>query len=254
LHRSGSRFDSRHDVAGAPPWQLAFVPGEVALGARGTSVHDRVRWIRPSARGHLAHVTRDTFKLILALAAIVIGVGSMLSNRPVERAPGVLAPDDPWQQELGEAGTQQHGEYSLTPRAEFAIEARVLAVERYRWDGGADLAPVDLALGWGPMSDSAMLRRLEVTQGARFYTLYPQDDGVDLTLALRHSANMHLIPASATVRRTLESARAGQVVSLRGQLVDAARSDGFTWRTSLSREDTGAGACELLYVESAALR
>jgi hypothetical protein len=43
-------------------------------------------------------------------------------------------------------------------------------------------------------------------------------------------------------------------VSLRGQLVDAVRADGFTWRTSLRRDDTGAGACELLLVESAAIR
>lgn len=199
-------------------------------------------------------LSRDTFKLIIALAAIAIGVGSMLSNRPVERAPGVLAPDDPLQQELAGAAPLQHQEYELTPRAAFSLEARVLSAERYRWDGGADLAPVDLALGWGPMSDSAMLERFKVTQGARFYTLYPQDESVDLGLALRHSANMHLIPASDTVRRTLESAREGQVVSLRGRLVDAARPDGFTWRTSLTREDTGAGACELFYVESAALR
>ena len=199
-------------------------------------------------------MSRDTFKLILALAAIVIGIGSMLSGRPVERAPGVLAPDNPWQQELLDAGPLQHGEYALTPRAEFRLEARVLSAERYRWDGGAGLAPVDLALGWGPMSDSSMLGRFKVTQGARFYTLYPQDEAVDLALALRHSANMHLIPASDAVRRTLESARAGQVVSLRGQLVDAVRPDGFAWRSSLTREDTGAGACELVYVESAALR
>ena len=199
-------------------------------------------------------LSRDTFKLIFALAAIVIGVGSMLSNRPVDRSPGVLAPDDPVQQELAGAAPRQHQDYELTPRAEFRLEARVLAAERYRWDGGADLAPVDLALGWGPMSDSAMLERFKVTQGARFYTLYPQDEAADLGLALRHSANMHLIPASEAVRRTLESAREGQVVSLRGQLVDAARPDGFTWRTSLTREDTGAGACELFYVESVALR
>ena len=41
---------------------------------------------------------------------------------------------------------------------------------------------------------------------------------------------------------------------LGGELVDAVRPDGFTWRTSLSREDTGAGACELFLVESAELR
>jgi len=199
-------------------------------------------------------VSRETLKLILALTVIVFGVGSMLSNRPLQRAPGVLAPDHPWQEDLHGAGPLRHETYELTPRARFALEARVLSAERYRWDGGAELAPLDLALGWGPMSDSSMLDRFEVTQGARFYTLYPQGDGVDLALALRHSANMHLIPATPTVRRTLESARAGQLVSLRGLLVDAARPDGFRWRTSLKRDDTGAGACELVYVESAALR
>ncbi len=199
-------------------------------------------------------MSRDSLKLLLALAAIVIGIGSMLSNRPIERAPGVLAPDEPVQQELAGAAPLRHQEYELTPRAAFSLEARVLSAEGYRWDGGADLAPVDLALGWGPMSDSTMLGRFKVTQGARFYTLYPRDEAVDLALALRHSANMHLIPASDAVRRTLESARAGQLVSLRGLLVDAARPDGFRWRTSLTREDTGAGACELVYVESAALR
>lgn len=199
-------------------------------------------------------MSRDTFKLLLALAAIAIGVGSMLSNRPVERAPGVVVPDDPRQRELRDAGPRRHGEYLLTPRAEFELQARVLSAEHYGWDGGAGLAPVDLALGWGAMSDTAFLERLEVSQAARFYTLRPRDEGVDIALALRHSANMHLIPANEAVRRTLESAREGHIVSLRGQLVDAARPDGFTWRTSLTRDDTGAGACELVYVESAALR
>lgn len=33
------------------------------------------------------------------------------------------------------------------------------------------------------------------------------------------------------------------------RLVDARRGNGFVWRTSLTRDDTGAGACELVYVE-----
>jgi len=199
-------------------------------------------------------MSRDTLKLLIALAAIAVGVGAMLGQRPIERAPGVLVPATPQQVELADAAPLEFLGHELKPRAKFSVEARVLSAERYRWDGGARLAPVDLALGWGPMSDSAMLERFEVTQGARFYTLYPQDETVDLGLALRHSANMHLIPASEAVRHALESARAGHVVSLRGQLVDASRPDGFTWRTSLTRDDSGAGACELFYVESAALR
>jgi hypothetical protein len=199
-------------------------------------------------------VSRDTLKLLVAAAAIVFAVGSLLSGRPVARPPGVLAPHDPLQTPLdATTPVELHG-YRLVPRAGFEIEARILSAEHYRWDAGASLAPVDLALGWGPMSDTAVLSRFRITQGARFYTLYPQDGALDLDAALRHSANMHLIPADDAVKRRLRSARKGQVVSLRGRLVDAARPDGFTWRTSLSRDDTGAGACELLLVESASLR
>lgn len=194
---------------------------------------------------------RETLKLVIALAAILAGVGAMLAGRPIASPEGILAPDDPLQRTLQAAEPFEFAGYRLRPRAEFELQARVLSAESYRWDGGAQLAPLDLALGWGPMSDSAMISRFEVTQGARFYTLYPRDDSADLALALRHSANMHLIPADDAVRRVLGSARAGHLVSLRGRLVDASGPNGFAWRTSLSRDDTGDGACELFLVESA---
>ena len=41
----------------------------------------------------------------------------------------------------------------------------------------------------------------------------------------------------------------GQVVHLTGLLVDGARDDGMTIRTSLTRTDSGAGACEFMLVQ-----
>jgi hypothetical protein len=38
-------------------------------------------------------------------------------------------------------------------------------------------------------------------------------------------------------------------VELSGWLVDAAGPEHFTWRSSRRRDDTGNGACELIYVE-----
>ena len=37
---------------------------------------------------------------------------------------------------------------------------------------------------------------------------------------------------------------------LEGDLVDIDGPSGFAWRTSLTRTDTGAGACETLYVRA----
>ena len=61
---------------------------------------------------------------------------------------------------------------------------------------------------------------------------------------------MHLIPANDTIERRIKAARVGQVVTLSGYLVDVKTDTGWTINSSLTREDTGAGACEVIWVES----
>jgi hypothetical protein len=64
---------------------------------------------------------------------------------------------------------------------------------------------------------------------------------------------MHMVPADDATRATLLDARRGSLVRLRGWLIEARGKDGFRWRSSLSRGDSGGGACELVLVEEAAL-
>jgi hypothetical protein len=199
-------------------------------------------------------MSRDTVKLACVLLAMAVAVFVWMGDRPIPHLPGVLAPEPPEQGPPDSDRPRSYRGYEIQPRASFSLSARVLSATRYRWDAGADLAPVDLALGWGAMSDSARLDHFKVTQGARFFTLYPQDGDADVDDAMLHSANMHMIPATETVRRVLQSARPGNLVTLHGQLVDVSRPDGFTWRSSLRRDDSGAGACELVWVEDMALR
>ncbi|MET0988162.1 MAG: hypothetical protein ABW034_22415 [Steroidobacteraceae bacterium] len=190
----------------------------------------------------------DTFKLVIALGLVVAGIFGMMSGGAIEREPGVLAPDAPLQFPI-EAARIAAGDFELQPQARYEIEARVLSVERYRTDGGARLSPIDFAVGWGPMSDSAVLAHFRVTQGGRFFTIYPDEQAIDLQTALVSAANMHLIPATSDVKDMLLRVRPGHIVHLRGFLVNASRPDGYHWNTSLTRTDSGAGACELFYVE-----
>jgi hypothetical protein len=189
------------------------------------------------------------WKPLLAITACCIGVVGMLSGRPIERPAGVLVEREPLQITTT-AAPFVFDEFQITPRASYDIEARVLSVEPYKLDGGAKLSPLDFAVGWGPMSDTAVLEHFRIMQSARFFTIYPDERAIDIRSALLGSANMHLIPASGRVRDQLEDVRAGNLVRLRGYLVSVAGPNGYTWNTSLSREDTGAGACELFYVES----
>jgi hypothetical protein len=193
------------------------------------------------------------WKPLLAIVACCIGVVGMLSGRAIDRPAGVLVDRAPIQRPTL-ATPFKFGEFEITPRADYDIEARVLAVEPYKIDGGAKLSPLDFAMGWGPMSDSAVLDHFRIAQGARFFTIYPDESAIDIRTALLGSANVHLIPSTGRVRDQLEAVRPGNLVRLRGYLVSVSGPNGYTWNSSLTREDTGAGACELLYVESVAMR
>ena len=174
-------------------------------------------------------------------------------QRSIDHPPGVLAPDIPEQRDLSSATPLTHAGYMLTPRAQIRVTARVLAGERYRFSRAADLMPRDLALGWGVMSDSAVLDQLKISQGDRFYfwrTRGPVPP-VPVEAISASSANMHLIPANAAVEKVIDRVRVGQIITLHGRLVDVRTSEGGYMRTSLTRDDTGAGACEIIYVEEA---
>jgi hypothetical protein len=59
---------------------------------------------------------------------------------------------------------------------------------------------------------------------------------------------MHLIPADAEVAREMAKVDADDRVRIDGWLVQVEAGDGWRWRSSLRRDDSGGGACELVYV------
>jgi hypothetical protein len=190
------------------------------------------------------------------VAAIALGAWQAYGEwrlRSLDRPPGVLAPAEPQQTPPGPAAHSfSYRDYTLQPMAHYRISARLLHREPYHFGRDADLAPLDFALGWGPMSDSAILSRLKLEQSSRFFSLY--FDGappLPVGTLLLHSANTHLIPADDGVWSSLRWMRPGQVVELEGELVNISAPDGWYWNTSLTRTDTGAGACEVLWVEHA---
>lgn len=150
----------------------------------------------------------------------------------------------------------QLGNHRTTPRAGFAVEATVLGVEHYRFGREAAVSPLDLALGWGPMADPAVYGALDISQSGRWYHYRWGPDGPPLPLEtiITSSSNMHMIPATPAVAERLADLETGRRVRLTGWLVDIETPEGYRWSTSLRRDDSGDGACEIVYVcEVAAL-
>lgn len=188
------------------------------------------------------------------LLVLLVSTGVAACRSDVRFEPGVLAPQAPRQTSLDRNPVFVRDDYLLRAIARFEVDARVLGRERYRFDRGADLSPLDLALGWGPMSDQQVIDRVTVTQSRRFYWWRVSEYPVPRHAIMENSANMHMIPADTDVQRELMRVRTGDLISFSGYLVNVSSEDGFRWRSSTTRTDTGNGACELVFVEQVVVR
>lgn len=175
-----------------------------------------------------------------------------LSGRPIHHPPGVLVSDAPLQKDIPAKQLGDESAWHLTAIAEYGLRGRVLGTKRYHSGPQSELVPVDVAVGWKQMSDQSVLDRLTISMSNRFYFYewsneppIPQND-----IAVS-SANNHVIAANDEVRKVIRSLRIGQILTMKGWLVNAIGPEGRTWNSSRTREDTGNGACELFYVESA---
>jgi hypothetical protein len=193
-------------------------------------------------------------KLIWLAVVVFIVVVYRGSLSEVRYGPGVIAPTVPQQRRIPNPEPFQWKGYTFTPLATFEVEARVLSKERYWLGREAELSPIDLALGWGPMSNEAVLDEIKISQGGRFYHWWTDDLPIPTGVIASHSANMHLIPANVEVMTALKRARKGSLVEFSGFLVSVQASDGWRWRSSLTRTDAGHGACELVWVERMTVR
>lgn len=138
--------------------------------------------------------------------------------------------------------------HQITPLAEFEIKAKVLSRKNYTLDAIADLVPTDLALGWGNMSDERIVNDFNISQSNRWYYFRTHTDLISVHEAHNSSANMHIIPGNDLVEIRLKRVKMGEIINIKGYLVKVAAPDGRTYISSLSREDTGAGACEIILV------
>jgi hypothetical protein len=193
---------------------------------------------------------RRFLKLLLVCLA-VWGIAHFWPWRAIVHPPGVLTAEEPEQHNCPPRSLGQLKGYGLTAVASYSLRARVLHTKRY-WVDGDDIVPYDVALGWGRMSDHAVLDRLNISQSNRFFFYEWQvEPPIPEKEIVCHSSNNHVIAANSEVARVVSSLRSGQIVSMSGWLVNVSGPNGFHWLTSTRRDDTGNGACEIFYVESA---
>jgi hypothetical protein len=196
----------------------------------------------------------EPVKKFLVLAAVVSAIWFYLRDSPAEWR-GIPAARDPHQSTTSLPRPFVHDGLTITPLARYAVTAVVLSRSRYWNDPAADFAPLDLALGWGPMSVAGVINELDISQSGRWYEYsWTNEAPLEPAEIASHSANTHCLPATPEVRRQLLATQRHDLVTLDGYLVEVNNADGYRWRSSLSREDTGGGSCEVMWITSVSSR
>lgn len=141
--------------------------------------------------------------------------------------------------------------WTLKPLATFSVEARVLAIKPYKGQATDELAPFDLALGWGLMARSGISDKIVISQKNRFYQWHYWGSTFTEEQIIRSSTNAHIISANVEIEKSVSQLQVGDIVRLSGVLVEASHPQADkTWRSSLRHDDIGEGACEIIYVKS----
>lgn len=187
---------------------------------------------------------------IVALLILIRGGFGKLSQSSFQLAAGEVAPNPPKQQDLASPEVWQNSGLSFSGLARYDITARVLFKVRVAFDSAGALAPYDLSVGWGKMSDTSNLRKVNFYHAGRFLGWNSDHPGLRANEIGIYLANMHIIPANSAVSEVIDAVDTDTVLRLRGYLVNISGPN-FSFTSSLSRDDEGPGACEVMWVEKA---
>ncbi len=165
---------------------------------------------------------------------------------------------------------QKEAEGTLTPDIEgydttitylysYEIEGLVLSAKEYTdYSIGGKLASRDIGLAWGKVAEYNTKVNFHWKQRNRWLEYY-LDSYEELEFfggyegITRNVSNNHAIALDPEIRKQINRIKKGDHVRLKGYLVnvDIVRErDGaiIPWHSSVSREDEGDGACEVIYV------
>jgi hypothetical protein len=189
-------------------------------------------------------------KGLIALALLIIVLVYFFYPETVVTYPvGITALDQPKQTNITETREWNLDEFRFKAIAEYQIKARVLSRNNFSVGKESEISPFDLALGWGPMSDQSIIDKIEISQSNRWYRWKADVLPIPAKQISLNSANVHIIPKDELIEDKFDGVYNGSLIELKGYLVEVTTTDGWRWRSSLKRDDTAGGSCELFWVE-----
>jgi len=181
------------------------------------------------------------------------------------RGPAIDPAADPVQINLESADDERQniamtfkgGQGVIQPQAKYKIAAKVISKAKYHSVGehaSKEFAPYDFILAWGKVATDDLRGKVKFRHGNRWYEYWVKPDSpLSIKYIGQHTSNHHLFYANDDLKKAAARLKKGDIIELTGYLINfSGTADGqpMNWNSSLSRTDTGGGACEIMYVLS----
>lgn len=190
----------------------------------------------------------------LVFCVLVASGYIVYSNFPVNHGPGITAKEEPkierltWQEPFTFKGA------TFSPEKVIEGEVRVIKRKRYFFDSFSKFSPVDAVVGWKELSDSKNLDYI-------FYTLKDRSFNLDLTRPplpvpqiYGESDLWHLIPSSKEIDKKLKALRDGEIIKLKGLLVDINSDSDFNHITNTALSESTKPQGFIIWIEDLQIR
>ncbi len=186
--------------------------------------------------------------LSIVLVAVMIFLGSSILGNNAPYQGSVVQPEQnnlfPLER-IVHSGKE--GDVEISLKAEYDIRGVVKGKKKYS-DYPSQVSEYDLILAWGDLNKEEYDQHVDYSQSGRWYYYTYDQEFVEKGLIARNSANVHLIAENDEVRKDIRKIRKNDYIRIKGYLVDV-HFDNGAWETSMTRGDTGNGACEIILVE-----
>jgi len=204
-------------------------------------------------------ITKIIFILVIILIIYII----FNNRKPIDSVYGEHnIMDDPIQKKISSNSTITHNidnEYVciIYPQASYKMTVKIKNINTLNYmdpEWRIKLSKYDLGVVWGSLADKYYDEFITYSQINRYLSwYYSYDIGLSVTYISTHISNNHIIPANENILRGISNLKVDDVCYMEGKLVNYDINQNNTkigfMETSLSRTDSGNGACETFYVE-----
>jgi hypothetical protein len=210
---------------------------------------------------YISQILESLLKWLFVLSALTMGVLYFYKdNLPEPDFYGLNYLEEPIQLPIERETfkTQVNGqEYTITPKYDYELQGVVVSYHdadsfldiwhHKRWQDF--LNQRDLCVIWGENVESGVYKNMEFSNDSWTCWASWSDSATGSLFKMDALSNNHLLVESDAVESALSASEPGDHIRFKGMLAEYEnKANGFNRGTSATREDTGNGACETVYL------